>query len=95
MSRTLQPEEQTNAEFTCSCSEYNPVSVKTFIFPFFTYVAEQHGVFGPAVVGAEFLCGASVLSRHQLLGRGLAEDAGLTVFPPLSRQLLLEELRAA
>lgn len=60
-----------------------------------SYVAEQHGVFGPAVVGAEFLSGTSVLRRHQLLGRGLAKDARLTVFPPLFGQPLLEELRAA
>lgn len=66
-----------------------------FFCVFRSYVAEQHGVFGPAVVGAEFLSGASVLRRHQLLGRGLAEDAGLTVFPPRFRELLLEELLAA
>lgn len=45
-------------------------------------MAEEHGVLGPAVIRAEFLSGASILRRHQPLGRGLAEDTGLTVFPP-------------
>lgn len=33
----------------------------------FAYVAEEHGVLGPALLRAEVLRRASVLRRHQLL----------------------------
>lgn len=58
-------------------------------------MAEEHGVFGPALIGAELLRGASVLGRHQLLGHAVAVDAGETVFPPLFRHLVSEEELAA
>jgi len=58
-------------------------------------VAEEHGVFGPAVLGAEVLRGASVLSRHQPLGHAVAVDAGVAVTPPVLRQVVsVEELTA-
>lgn len=97
--RTLQPEGKAQSSRLGACASVSqnlrPRLREDFFCVSRSYVAEQHGVFGPAVVGAEFLSGASVLRRHQLLGRGLAEDAGLTVFPPRFRELLLEELLAA
>lgn len=55
------------------------------------YMAEQHGVFGPALFRAELLRGASVLGRHQLLGNAVAVNARVTVFPPVFTQLVFEE----
>lgn len=55
------------------------------------YMAEEHGVFGPAVIRAELLGRASVLCNHQLLGHGMAVDAGLTVFPPAFSQVVSKE----
>lgn len=54
-------------------------------------MAEEHGVFGPALLGAELLGRASILSRHQLLGHRVAVDAGVTVFPPVFSQVVSEE----
>lgn len=54
-------------------------------------MAEEHGVFGPALLGAELFSRASILCCHQLLGRGVAVDAGVTVFPPVFRQLVPKE----
>lgn len=70
--------------FTLSCCSlickiYSPKCIQ---FISLSYVAEQHGVLGSAAFRAEFLSGASVLRRHQVLGHGLAEDAGQTVAPP-------------
>lgn len=48
-----------------------------------TYVAEEHGVFRPALLRAELLCWASILCCHQLLWDRVAVDAGVTVFPPV------------
>lgn len=57
----------------------------------FAYMAEEHGVFGPALIRAELLRGASVLCRHQLLGHRLAVGAGVTVFAPAFCQVVLKE----
>lgn len=54
-------------------------------------MAEEHGVFGPALVGAELLGRASILSCHQLLGHRVAVDAGVTVFPPVFSQFVSKE----
>lgn len=54
-------------------------------------MAEEHGVFGPALLRAELLGRASILSRHQLLGHRVAVDAGVTVFPPVFSQVVTEE----
>ena len=60
-----------------------------------TYVAEEHGVFGPALLRAELLGRAAVLRRHQLLGHRVAVGAGVTVFPPVFSQVVsIEELTA-
>lgn len=54
-------------------------------------MAEEHGVFGPALIRAELLSQASVLGRHQLLGHRVAVGAGLTVFAPAFRQVMSKE----
>lgn len=61
----------------------------------FAYVAEEHGVFGAALLGAEVLDGAPVLSRHQLLGHAVAVKAGVAVSAPVLTQLMSEEEPAA
>lgn len=59
------------------------------------YVAEEHGVFGPAVLRTELLSRASILCCHQLLGHTVTVDAGVTVFPPgFSQVVSKEELTA-
>lgn len=58
-------------------------------------MAEEHGVSGPALLGAELLGRASVLSRHQLLGDGEAEGTGATVLAPHLSQVVSEEQLAA
>lgn len=57
----------------------------------FAYMAEEHGVFGPALIRAELLSRASVLCRHQLLGHRVAVGAGVTVFAPAFRQVMSKE----
>lgn len=54
-------------------------------------MAEEYGVFGPAVIRAELLSRASILCRHQLLGHRVAVDAGVTVFPPVFSQVVSKE----
>lgn len=54
-------------------------------------MAEQHGVFGPALLGAELLDGSAVLGRHQLLGHTVAVNTGVAVLPPVLTQLVSEE----
>jgi len=58
-------------------------------------MAEEHGVFGPALLRAELLDGASVLSRQQLLRHAVAVDTGMAVFPPVFTQLVSEQQFAA
>lgn len=58
-------------------------------------MAEEHGVFGPALIGAELLGRASILCSHQLPGHGVAVDAGLAVFPPAFGQVVSKEELAA
>lgn len=58
-------------------------------------MAEKHGVLGAALLGAEVLDGAPVLSRHQLLGHAVAVKAGVAVLPPVLAQLVSEEQPAA
>lgn len=54
-------------------------------------MAEEHGVFGPALIRAELLSRASVLCRHQLLGHRVAVGAGVAVFAPVFRQVMSKE----
>lgn len=54
-------------------------------------MAEEHGVFGSAVLRTELLNRASVLCCHQLLGHTVAVDAGVTVFPPVFSQVVSKE----
>ena len=76
--------------FSCSASTVTLLTALRL-----AYVAEEHGVFGPALLRAEVLRRASVLSRHQLLGHAVAVDAGVTVFPPVFSQVVsVEELTA-
>lgn len=94
--RTLQPEWKSNV-FTWrrrSCSRRLPLWCKTMILISllrFAYVAEQHGVLGPALLRAELLRRASVLRRHQLLWNGVAVNTGVTVLPPVFTQVVSEQ----
>lgn len=54
-------------------------------------MAEEHGVSEPALLRAELLNRASILSCHQLLGHTVAVDAGVTVFPPAFSQVMSKE----
>lgn len=86
---TLQPERKqwVNAESRQSITLVILITTSRRL----AYMAEEHGVFGPALLRAELLGRASVLSRHQLLGHRVAVDAGVTVFPPVFSQVMSEE----